>query len=103
MVGGGWIGLAQGRSANLVLLNQRPDDLYGRWVVCEIGIRAFADPAKLIGRFGITRNTVIPFGFKDAYFYDQIQYATWMVHAFTYSFTDDVIGFFASLVHEACK
>lgn len=83
MIGGGWIGLAQGRSANLVLLKQGADDLYGR--------------------FGITRNTVIPFGFKDAYFYDQIQYATGMMHAFTYTFTDDVVGFFASSVHEACK
>lgn len=76
VIGGGWIGLANGRSANLVLLKHGADDLYGRWVVCEIGIMALADPAKLIGKFGITRNTVIPFGFKDAYFYDQIQYAT---------------------------
>ena len=103
VIGGGWIGLSQGRSANLVLLKHGADDLYGRWVVCEIVIMALADPAKLIGKFGITRNTVVPFGFKDAYFYDQIQYATGMMHAFTYTFTDDVVGFFASLVHEACK
>ena len=95
--------MSQGRSANLVLLKHGADDLYGRWVVCEIGMMALADPAKLIGKFGITRNTVVPFGFKDAYFYDQIQYATGMMHAFTYTFTDDVVGFFASLVHEACK
>jgi hypothetical protein len=64
---------------------------------------ALADPAKLIGKFGITRNTVIPFGFKDAYFYDQIQYATGTMHAFTYTFSDDVVGFFAALIHEAFK
>jgi hypothetical protein len=75
--------LASGRSANLVLLKHGADDLYGRWVVCEIGIMALADPTKLIGKFGITRNTVIPFGFKDAYFYDQIQYATGTMHVWS--------------------
>jgi serine/threonine protein kinase len=103
VIGGGWIGLTEGRSANLVLLKHGADDLYGRWIVCEIGFMALADPAKLIGRFGITRSTVVPFGFKDAYFYDQIQYATGMMHAFTYTFTDDVVGFFAALIHEVFK
>jgi serine/threonine protein kinase len=103
VIGGGWIGLTEGRSANLVLLKHGADDLYGRWIVCEIAIMALADTAKLIGRFGITRSTVVPFGFKDAYFYDQIQYATGMMHAFTYTFTDDVVGFFAALIHEVFK
>lgn len=103
VIGGGWISLTEGRSANLVLLKHGADDLYGRWIVCEIGVMALAGPAKLIGRFGITRSTVVPFGFKDAYFYDQIQYATGMMHAFTYTFTDDVVGFFAALIHEAFK
>jgi eukaryotic-like serine/threonine-protein kinase len=76
VIGGGWIGLANGRSANLVLLKHGEDDLYGRWIVCEIRFMALADPARIIGRFGITGSTIIPFGFKDAYFYDQIQYAT---------------------------
>jgi serine/threonine protein kinase len=103
VIGGGWIGLANGRSSNLVLLKHGADDLYGRWVVCEIGFMALADPAKLVGKFGITRSTIIPFGFADAYFYDQIQYATGTLHAFTYNFVDDVVGYFAALIHEACK
>lgn len=96
-------GLANGRSANLGHLKQGTDDLYGRWGVCEIGLMALTDPAKIIGRFGITKSTVTPFGFKDAYFYDQIRYATGGLHAFTYNFLDDVAGFFANLIHEACK
>jgi hypothetical protein len=44
---------------NLVLLKHGADDLYGRWIVCEIGIMALADPSKIIGTFGITRNTVM--------------------------------------------
>ena len=94
VIGGGWIGISKGRSANLVLLKESSDDLYGRWAVCEIGIMALADTRKLIGRFGLTRETIVPFGFKDAYFYDQIQYATGVMHAFTYNFIDDVADFF---------
>lgn len=103
VIGGGWIGLSGGRSANLVLLKQGPDDLYGQWVVCEVKIMALVDPQRLIGQFGLSATTVIPFGFKDAYFYDQIQYAAGGVHVFTYDFRDDVDGYFADLLHEACK
>jgi serine/threonine protein kinase len=103
VIGGGWIGLTHGRSANLVLLKHSADDLYGHWIVCEVAIMALSDVRKLIGRFGITTTTVVPFGFKDAYFYDQIRYATGGLHAFTYTFTEGVAEFFASLVHEACK
>lgn len=103
IIGGGWIGLAQGRSANLALLKYGPDDLYGKWVVCEIGIMALTNPQKLIGRFGITEKTVIPFGFRDSDFYDQMQYATGIVHVFTYNFIDDVVDFFAQLINEALK
>ena len=39
----------------------------------------------------------MPFGFKDAYFYDQIQYAADGLHVFTYSFLNDVGDFFATL------
>jgi hypothetical protein len=103
VIGGGWIGLTNGRSANLVLLKFGADDLYGHWIICEIRFMALVDPGKLVGKFGITRSTVEPFGFEDAFFYDQIQFATGMMHAFTYNFIDDVVGFFANLVHEACK
>lgn len=103
VIGGGWIGLKKGRSANLVLLRYGDDDLYGRWIVCEISLMALVDPRKIIGRFGITENTIQPFGFKDAYFYEQIAYAQGGLHAFTYSFIDDVQGHFGNLLAEGCK
>lgn len=103
VIGGGWIGISQGRSANLVLLKAAQDDLYGSWSVCEIGIMALADPRKLIGQFGITERTILPFGFRDTDFYDQIRYATGITHVFTYNFIDDVTDFFAQLLFEACK
>ena len=103
VIGGGWIGISEGRSANLVLLKQGHDDLYGHWQVCEIGIMALVDQAKIIGKYGVTEGMPLPFGFKDAYFYDQIQYATGTMHAFTYNFAGTVGEYFAFLLLEACK
>jgi eukaryotic-like serine/threonine-protein kinase len=103
VIGGGWIGLNQGRGANLVLLRHGADDLYGRWTVCEIGISPIMDTSKLIGRYGVELGMPLPFGFKDAYFYDQIQYATGIMHAFTYQFEDDVNDYFARLLLDACS
>lgn len=103
LVGGGWMGLSQGISANLVLLKGgAADDLYGRWSICEIKISGQTRPASLIGQFGITRNTVEPFGFKAEYFYDQMQYVG-MGHIFNYFFYDDVAGYFAKLIRESCR
>jgi hypothetical protein len=103
IIGGGWIGVAEGRSANLVLLKHGSDDLHGRWIVCEIGIMAMANTRTLIGRFGITAETIIPFEFRDSDFYDQMQYAAGIMHVFTYNFIEDVVDFFAQLLNEALK
>ena len=103
IIGGGWIGLKAGRSANLVLLRESADDLYGHWVVCEVKLMALSDPRKIIGRFGLTVETVQPFGFADAYFYDQIQYAQGGLHEFTYDFVNNVEDYFAALIAEGCK
>jgi serine/threonine protein kinase len=101
--GGGWIGLMGDRSANLVWLRDGDDDLYGHWVVCEVKLMALTNPQKIIGRFGITAQTVQPFGFNEPFFYDQIRYAEGIVHAFTYEITEDVEGYFAALIAEGCK
>jgi hypothetical protein len=102
VIGGGWIGLSHGISANLVLLKHGADDLYGRWNICEIRIAGNVHPASLIGRFGITKYTVEPFGFTAEYFYEQMQYVG-MAHVFNYFFSDNVTDFFAKLIHESCK
>jgi eukaryotic-like serine/threonine-protein kinase len=103
VIGGGWIGISQGRSANLVLLKHGADDLYGHWAVCEIKTSALVNPAKILPMFGMSASTIQPLGFKDAYFYDQMQYAPGGAHVFTYNFIDDVVEFFANLLFEACK
>lgn len=103
VIGGGWIGLIGGRSANLVLLRGHDEDLYGQWKVCEISFMALIDPLGIMGRYGITQDTVQPFGFKDRYFYDQISWAEGGLHAFTYSFIESAEDFFAFLISEGCK
>jgi len=104
VVGGGWIGLRQGRSANLVLLKEGDDDLYGRWVACEITLSAIVDPRAFIGQFGLSERTVQqPFGFSDAFYYEQISYAQGGMHVFNYNFFDNVEEYFAALVAEGCK
>jgi len=106
VIGGGWIGLTgliTGRSANLVLVRERDDDLYGKWVVCEIKLMALTNPQKIIGQFGITAQTVEPFGFNESFFYDQIRYAQGGLHVFTYHFIDNVEDYFAGLIAEGCK
>jgi serine/threonine protein kinase len=102
VIGGGWIGILNGRSANLVLLRDGADDIYGHWTVCEMGLMPMVDPAALIGQFGLFEGMPLPFGFKDGYFYDQIQFATGTVHVFTYNFAGSVTEYFAFLLREAC-
>jgi serine/threonine protein kinase len=103
LIGGGWIGISDGRSASLVLLKQGSDDLYGHWVICEIGIMALADGRKLIGQFGLTEKSVLPFGFRDSDFYEQMRWAAGGLHVFTYNFIDSPTDYFAQLLAEACK
>ncbi len=104
VIGGGWIGVARGRSANLVLREESSDDLHGRWTICEFKLMALADPRKLIARLGLTKQTVQPFGFNSSVdFYDQMRWATRGLHVLTCDFVDDIEGHFAALVEMACK
>jgi hypothetical protein len=64
---------------------------------------ALANPAKLIGKYGVYEGMPLPFGFKDVYFYDQIQCATGIMHVFTYTFSENVVDYFANLLLDACK
>lgn len=101
VIGGGWIGLRDGRSANLVLLKESHDDLYGRWVVCEATLTA-ADPSRFFGRLGITEKTIQPFGFNYEHYYEEIQHIH-SAHVLNYHLIDNVEDYFAALVAEGCK
>ncbi len=66
LIGGGYAELVGGPSANLLLLSEGDDDLYGRWIGCLMDIHALVSPSNLIGTRGLTRETVRPFGFSGA-------------------------------------
>ena len=105
IIGGGWIGIVKGRSANLVLVSAGPDDLYGNWVVYEISVSGIVGRRgqNLIGRFGLTKDTVMPFGFSGSSdFYDQIQWARGWPHI-QLSLHRSVEDYFASLIQSACE
>jgi serine/threonine protein kinase len=104
LIGGGWIGLPRGRSANLVLTKDNSDDLYGQWSICEVKIMALANPRKIIGSYGITEETIEPFGFQSEQdFYEQILYASGGMHIFTYNFIQDVVEHFSGFIADGCR
>lgn len=97
-------GMRTGRSANMLLLKDREDDLYGYWVVCEVDITALTDRQKLVGSLGITAKTVFPFGFKEGWdLLDQISSADAGMRMFSYSFTNNAARFFAGLIKDAIE
>jgi len=99
LLGGGFIGIDFGPSANLLLLKESADDLYGSWGICSVEVSALIDGSKLIGRYGLTPETVIPFGFHEQqHFYDQIRYASGGMHVFVYRLRYDPEAFFLQLV-----
>lgn len=102
LIGGGWIGIANGRSANLLLLKTAPDDLYGHWQICEIDISALVtNRIAVASEVGLTQATVTPFGLKDAYFYEQMQH-TFGMHVLTYNFVSrNCADYFAFLLDRA--
>jgi eukaryotic-like serine/threonine-protein kinase len=104
LIGGGIIELHFGPSANLLLLKQSSDDLYGHWAVCLVEISAIADARKLIGKYGLTQETVTPFGFHEQTdFYDQIRYASGVMHVFNYQIRNDPGAFFVELLEGGLK
>lgn len=103
LIGGGWIGISDGRSANLLLLRMAPDDIYGHWRVCEINISPIANRTMLIGRFGLTQRTITPFGLKSEDFYDQMRY-THTAHVFNFNFVSESCAeFFSFLLKRASE
>jgi hypothetical protein len=105
LIGGGYLGVVGGRGANLLLVRKSDDDLYGEWVGCFVSIHALVPGARLIGRFGLRSDTVIPFGFETpGDFYDQIPNAgNGVTGVFTFEMIDDVEKLFTDFLGEAVE
>jgi len=102
LIGGGYLSVEHGPSANVLLLREGEDDLYGRWVGCLVDINALVDVRKVIGTRGLTANTVKPFGFSRANdFYEEIGWVDRGMHVFTYEIREDVKQLFTELLEAA--
>ncbi len=102
LIGGGWIGIPDGVSGNIVLVQSGDTDLYGDWLGCFVKISAIVSGRNLIGRFGISASTKTPMGFRSADdFYDQIRYASGVMHVFTYDLKNDIKTFFIDFLETA--
>ncbi|MGC2162645.1 MAG: serine/threonine-protein kinase [Silvibacterium sp.] len=102
IIGGGWIGIHNGPSGNLVLTRTPGTDLYGSWHGCLVKISPIASGKNLIGRFGISTSTKLPMGFRsEDDFYEQIRWADGGMHVFTYELRDDVKKFFIDFLETA--
>jgi len=97
------LGIENGVSANLLLLREGKDDLYGKWLGCLVNLSYVADPRAMLGRWGITERTVFPMGFgSDPEFYEQIKYALGgPIHVFKYEIRSDVQKLFTDLLETA--
>jgi eukaryotic-like serine/threonine-protein kinase len=101
LFGGGWIGLRNGRSANLLLVRTRPDDLYGGWSICELTLSAFVSSAAVLSELGLREGQPTPFGLKDTYFYDNIRHINGAAHVLNYHIRNDVVAYFEELMASA--
>ena len=101
LIGGGHIEVERNISANLLLVCDGDDDLYGRWIGCFLRIRGFVDPRKIIGRYGITTE---PFGLKyQQDFYHHIEWAEHGLHSFKYELRTDMKQFFIDILETALQ
>jgi hypothetical protein len=102
IIGGGWIGIHDGPSGNIVLTRTPGTDLYGSWHGCLIKISPIVSGRNLIGQFGISTSTKLPMGFRSADdFYEQIRWADGGMHVFNYDIRDDVRKFFIDFLETA--
>ena len=102
LIGGGFIGIEGGLSANILLIKESPEDLYGKWVACVVKIRALVDPRKSLSCLSRPPR-VQPFGFQSELdFYEHIRYAAGgTAHIFTYELKMDLDQLFRGLLETA--
>jgi eukaryotic-like serine/threonine-protein kinase len=104
LIGGGYLAVDRNISANLILVRDGGDDLYGRWLACLLSISAGVDTRKVIGTLGLTTGTVQPFGLQFADdFFEHIQWAEQGMHIFNYDIRTDLKQFFIDVLEIALQ
>lgn len=102
LIGGGLVAIDKGASANLLLLKDSPEDLYGRWTSCLIKLYPTVVPQSALSR--LTRKPPLePFGLQnETDFYEHIRWAgSGAMHIFSYDFRDDLESLFNDLLYTA--
>lgn len=102
LIGGGLVAIDQGASANLLLLKDSRDDLYGRWTSCQIKLYPTVVPQSALSH--LTRKPPLePFGLQnETDFYEHIRWAgRGARHIFSYEFRDDLEGLYNDLLYTA--
>jgi serine/threonine protein kinase len=102
LMGGGFIGIDGGVSANILLIKESPDDMYGKWVACLVKLSAMVDPRAALSRLSRPPN-IEPFGFQSESDYNEhIKYAgISIMHIFIYELKMDLDLFFRELLETA--
>jgi serine/threonine protein kinase len=101
VIGGCLVAIEHGPSANIVLLQDSQEDLYGHWIGCLVKLSALVDPQKSLARLE-RRPPMAPFGFQtESDFYDHIRHAGGGMHIFTYEMRHDLGELFRDLLETA--
>lgn len=98
LIGGGFIGIEGSASANMLLIKESAEDIYGKWVVCFVKFSPIADVKRVLSSLSRTPQ-VQPFGFQsETDFYKHIRYVDGGVHIFTYELKIDLDQLFRDLL-----
>jgi len=102
LIGGGFIGIERGISANLLLIKKSTEDIYGQWIACFVKLHALVDPQKSLSRLS-SLPEVQPFGFaSESDFYEHIANAgSGGMHIFTYEIKTDLGQLFRDFLDTA--
>ena len=104
LIGGAYVAVEHNISANVLLVSDGSDDLYGRWIGCFLRINALVDPRKIIGTREMTQHTVAPFGLRYADdFFTDIQWAERGTHVFNYELRTDIQQFLIDVFETALQ
>ncbi len=102
LIGGGLVAVDQGVSANLLLLKDSVEDLYGGWTSCLIKLKPNVVPQSALSH--LTRKPPLePFGLQnETDFYEHIRWAgSGATHIFSYEFRDDLESLFREVLYTA--
>jgi len=104
LVGGAFVGIRGGPSANLLLVRESTHDLYGRWLGCLVEISAVVPAQNALSTLAQPPSSV-PFGFRcESDFYQEIGYArSGVMHVFTYKLCGDLKVLFTNLLEVAFR